>query len=120
MKKKISICFFAGICLLSMTVFLLQIGKQTHSKEKNAPEQMGMESEQTEALKESMAVSSETFYLDVVDDYIVVLKKDRVTVYFETNIRYRDLPDTIQAQIRDGMAFTSESELFDFLESYSS
>lgn len=120
MKKKISICFFVGICLLSMAVILLRIFDQTHLKEEHVPEQMGMENEQPETLKESMAVSSAAFYLDVVDDYIVVLEKDHVTVYFETNIRYRDLPDKVQTQIRQGMAFFSEAELFDFLESYSS
>lgn len=121
MKKKMSICFFMGAalgCLLPVFFILLyQTGNQTK------PEEISEEREdrhQAEEFYESMASGAPAFYLDVEDGYVIVLKSDHQTVYSETNIRYHSLPDIVQMQIIEGISFSSEAELFDFLESYSS
>ncbi len=120
MKKKISICFFAGILLLCLLSVLL-IDVYWDNKEKERAEQLVVQTEQTEELFESMAVvSNAAYYLEIQDGYVVVLESDHTTVYFETNIRYQMLPEEVKKQITEGVSFQNEAELFDFLESYSS
>lgn len=122
MKKKISICFFAGIIMLCLlSVLLVDIYFKNKEKEKERAGQLVVQTEQTEELFESMVVvSNAAFYLEIQDGYVVVLESDHTTVYCETNIRYQLLPEDVQKKITEGVSFQNEAELFDFLESYSS
>ncbi len=60
------------------------------------------------------------FYLQAVDDYVVVYLSDMQTVYLQTDIYMPDLPLEIQNQILDKKYFRDVTKLYNFLESYSS
>lgn len=60
------------------------------------------------------------FYLKVDEDKLVVLYGDRKTVYLETDIRIEDLSDKMDVGSLDGYSISSEQELFDLLEAFSS
>ncbi len=60
------------------------------------------------------------FYLMLVKNRVVVYEQDRTTVYLETRIDGRRLPDEIQKKILDGMCVDSYGELEKFLVSYGS
>lgn len=63
---------------------------------------------------------SESFYLAVADNEVVVYLEDRSTVYIYTGISLEELPETIQLQIMDMLFVPDEETLYDFLETYSS
>lgn len=60
------------------------------------------------------------FYLKVYEDKLVVLYGDKKTVYLETDISIEDLSAKIDVGSLDGYSISSEQELFDLLEAFSS
>lgn len=62
----------------------------------------------------------ESFYLMVVDNYVVVYLEDRETVYMDTDILLTELPEELQQEIIQVMFIPDEESLYNFLENYSS
>lgn len=63
---------------------------------------------------------SESFYLAVSDNEVVVYLEDRSTIYINTGILLEELPEQIQLQIMDMLFVPDEEALYDLLETYSS
>lgn len=63
---------------------------------------------------------SESFYLAVYDNEVIVYLEDRKTVYIETQIKLDSLPEELQRDIIQMMWIENEEKLYDFLENYSS
>lgn len=61
-----------------------------------------------------------SFYLMVEDNYVVVYLDDKTTLYMDTDISLKDLPEELQQQIIQVMFVPDEESLYDFLENYSS
>lgn len=77
--------------------------------------------EKAEDTVESMnSMPSETYYLKINGDYLAVYKGTSSTVYFETDLKPEDLPETLQKKLTSGLEFDSLEELYSFLENYSS
>ena len=63
---------------------------------------------------------SQSFYLMVRNNFVVVCLEDQRTVYMETGILLKDLPEQIQQDIIQILFIPDEESLYDFLENYSS
>lgn len=63
---------------------------------------------------------SNSFYLAVYDNEVLVYLEDKETVYIETDIMLEQLPEALQREIIDMLWIEDEEELYDFLEAYSS
>lgn len=63
---------------------------------------------------------TESFYLKVEDNNIVVYCDDEETVYMYTDISAQSLPEYLQGQVIMGMFMEDEAALYHFLETYSS
>lgn len=63
---------------------------------------------------------TETFYLKVENNNIVVYCDDLETVYMYTVISAMSLPEYIKTQVVAGMLIENEAALYQFLETYSS
>lgn len=63
---------------------------------------------------------SQSFYLMVRNNFIVVCLEDQKTIYMETGILLKDLPEQLQQDIIQIMLIPDEESLYDFLENYSS
>lgn len=61
-----------------------------------------------------------SFYLMVVDNYVVVYQEDMETVYMDTDILLTELPEELQQEIIQVMFIPDEESLYNFLENYSS
>ena len=55
-----------------------------------------------------------------VNGYIVVYLSDKSTPYEYTSIRFDELPERLQKEIRNGKYVESAEALYGFLENYSS
>lgn len=60
------------------------------------------------------------YYLMAQDNYVIVYLEDKLTVYMDTDICLKDLPDDMQQEIIQVMFMPDEASLYDFLENYSS
>lgn len=67
-----------------------------------------------------VVLPTDSFYLAVYDNKVVVLLDDKKTVYIETGIALEDLPKEQQEQIINMMWIENEAKLYDFLEANSS
>jgi hypothetical protein len=63
---------------------------------------------------------SESFYLAVKDNEVIVLLEDKQTVFINTGILLMELPEEIQLKVIDMFWIQDEQVLYNFLESYSS
>ncbi|MCD8216994.1 MAG: hypothetical protein LUD01_02935 [Clostridiales bacterium] len=82
----------------------------------------GTDADETADTVESMTdVSPETYYLKKKGSYLAVYQGESGEVYFDTGIRFDELPDALQQEAAgEGIAFEDLDELFGFLENYSS
>lgn len=60
------------------------------------------------------------YYLMGEDGYVNIYLADRKTIYEYTDIPLEILPSELQSEILEGKGISSEGELYDFLENYSS
>ena len=63
---------------------------------------------------------TESFYLRVEDNLVVVYCDDGKTVYLNTDISAQKLPEEVRHEIIMGMYVEDEAALYHFLETYSS
>ena len=71
-------------------------------------------------VRKSYEKEEEGFFLVNVDNTVVVYDKSLTHVYLETGIKTDELPWTVQREIMCMKYIDTESELYNFLESYSS
>lgn len=69
---------------------------------------------------DGQALKEDCYYLMEVNGYVVVYLSDKKTPYEYTDILYEELPDSLQDEIRNGKYIEDVSELYGFLENYSS
>lgn len=118
LKKMISICFLFVLMLAASLWIDQKIHKAfvTPEKVQCADTETG-----TEAVTASVPkLPDSKYYLKEQDGKIAVYLSDRNTLYFETSIRIEELSSEMKDKLFDGLSFSSEKELFEFLENYSS
>ena len=77
--------------------------------------------EKENELEESLNVVEPYQYLLLAEDgYVAVYHADGKTFFSSTDILLIKLPEDLQAEIQEGKYITSEEQLYNFLESYSS
>lgn len=99
---------------------------------RNLKQQLAAAEEQAELeeqarLEEELAVAAEgdasqaeQFYLLPLNGYVVVYLSDKTTVYEYTNIAMDHLPENVRTEVENGKGIATETELYGFLENYSS
>ncbi|MCD8149965.1 MAG: hypothetical protein LUE92_10475 [Clostridiales bacterium] len=82
----------------------------------------GNDADGTADTVESMTdVPPDTYYLKKKGSYLTVYQGESGEVYFNTGIRFDELPDALQEEAAgEGIAFDDLEGLFGFLENYSS
>lgn len=108
----------AGVLIGSYSLwnYSVQMREEMDAKEKQQTEQA-----KEEATRETGASKSAYEYVIVNENgYLTVYKKDLKTVYFNTDISYRELSTELQEKIDNGYPIQDTQELYDFLENYSS
>lgn len=128
MKKTTGICFFTGMIflLLILVVYLLSIQQNTGIGKENltaSTERISDENDTEQIVRSTEIIAicePYTYVIKQKNGVLVVYQSDGVTEFFETNIRIRDLDADMVKKIENGIFFSDDRELYDFLESYSS
>ena len=119
MKRTNSICIFLCIGLVALALNFFAIAKTSEKDQREAEEEDRM------LLTENSSIPSAS---ENQAKYMVLLENDTVVVYeivdwkkyLTTDIAKERLPEDVVEDLRDGMDFSSEKDLFAFLENYSS
>lgn len=119
MKKKYYVGFFAGMFLLAI---ILSVGYQLSYRHMINRQEAKSQPEKTtkSVTTKGGATKNEGYYICELHGYVVVYLYDKTTVYEVTNILFSDLPADIQKEVEQGKYVEKESELYGFLENYSS
>ena len=119
MKRTNSICIFLCIGLVALVLIFFAFAKISDKEEEQPVEEDRM------LLTENSSIPSAS---EQQAKYMVLLENDTVVVYeivdwkkyLTTDITKERLPEDVVEDLRDGMDFFSEKDLFAFLENYSS
>ena len=83
-------------------------------------QQKEQEEEQELAAESLNMVEPYQYVLIAEDGYVAVYKADGKTFFSSTDIQLSKLPQDLQEEILNGKYITSEEQLYNFLENYSS
>ena len=74
----------------------------------------------SETIKKYQNDNPYNYYMVLEDGYLIVYKQDKTTVFLETGIREDELDETDRAQLLQGVGVKNISELYRYLEGYTS
>lgn len=123
-KKRICI-FLALILVFAAGIILVRLAS---APEEDSQKEMVLIREDREGEEEDAASTlpasgenrEQRYYLVVEDGYLSVYYGADRTFYAYTDIRYDMLDEATRQQIQQGLSFTDERTLYDFLENHSS
>lgn len=124
MKSKISICFLT-IFIILLALFTIEkintqraadkaaITAQSKDRDKDAIDKKESLQTSNEAKNASYCIKNDSGMLSVYNG--AASEK-----YFDTGVYFEELPDEVKNKVTNGLYFFNETDLYDFLESYSS
>ena len=74
----------------------------------------------SETIKKYQNDNPYNYYMVLEDGYLIVYKQDKTTVFLETGIREDELDETDRAQLLQGVGVKNISELYRYLDGYTS
>lgn len=123
MRKTNSIRLFfvlsAVACCAAYSGGYYYVQSQTRPPQQTEPAEQET-AEETETIESGSIVLPYEFILKETDGFVVVYYADGETLYDNTAIKVESLPWKLQREIQEGKQISSEMELYNFLESYSS
>lgn len=119
MKRTNGICIFFGVCIVIIILFAVAMleHKSSESEENLEEERILLTQNETQP---SVNAATPKFMVLLEDDVIVVYEIVDWKKYLTTDIARETLPDAVVEDLRDGIDFFNEKELYSFLENYSS
>ena len=127
MKKTLSICIFCVILFMGFWIVWNILSSMEESIELESEKRVENSSKgfkQSENIPSSVETNKEvTYYKYMIyqdGERLTVYESDSITVFMETDILVDELPEDMREQLKLGVGISTEEELYDFLESYSS
>ncbi|MBR4026027.1 MAG: hypothetical protein IKJ01_00530 [Lachnospiraceae bacterium] len=120
MKRQISICIFLAIIVILLSLLFIKFNNTRIEYNKQQELLNTQNVQQQESIRISQPYTQYMFYILNENGQLVVYDTKTNNLYMETGIRTDYLPEEVQKEIKEGLFFQTESDLYDFLESYSS
>lgn len=129
MKSKISICFLTIVVILLALVIIEKINTQraadkaaiiAQSNENDKEENDKEEKNEKESLLTSNEAKNAKYCIKNDSGMLSVYNGTASEKYFDTGVYFEELPDEAKNKVTKGLYFFNETDLYDFLESYSS
>lgn len=124
MKSKISICFLTIVVILLALVMIEKINTQRAADKAAIIAQSNENDKEEKNEKESLLTSNEAKnarYCIINDSGMLSVYNGAASEkYFDTGVYFEELPEEVKNKVTNGLYFFNETDLYDFLESYSS
>lgn len=124
MKSKISICFLTIFIILLALFTIEKINTQRAADEAAITAQSKDMDKAANDKKESLQTSNEaknaSYCIKNDSGMLSVYNGAANEKYFDTGVYFEELPDEVKNKVTNGLYFFNETDLYDFLESYSS
>lgn len=124
MKSKISICFLTIFIILLALFTIEKINTQRAADKAAIIAQSKDKDNEANDKKESLQTSNEannaSYCIKNDSGMLSVYNGAANEKYFDTGVYFEELPDEVKNKVTNGLYFFNETDLYDFLESYSS
>lgn len=124
MKSKISICFLTIFIILLALFTIEKINTQRAADNAAITAQNKDMDKDANDKKESLQTSNEaknaSYCIKNNSGMLSVYNGAANEKYFDTGVYFEELPDEVKNKVTNGLYFFNETDLYDFLESYSS
>lgn len=124
MKSKISICFLTIVVILLALVMIEKINTQRAADKAAIIAQSNENDKEEKNEKESLLTSNEAknakYCIKNDSGMLSVYSATANEKYFDTGVYFEELPEEVKNKVTNGLYFFNETDLYDFLESYSS
>lgn len=124
MKSKIGICFLTIVIILLALVTIEKINTQRAADQAAITAQSKDMDKKASDKKESLQTSNEaknaSYCIKNDSGMLSVYNGAASEKYFDTGVYFEELPDEVKNKVTNGLYFFNETDLYDFLESYSS
>ena len=124
MKSKISICFLTIVVILLALVMIEKINTQKAADKAAIIAQSNENDKEEKNKKESLLTSNEAknvkYCIKNDSGMLSVYNGSASEKYFDTGVYFEELPEDVKNKVTNGLYFFNETDLYDFLESYSS
>ena len=129
MKSKIGICFLTIVIILLALVTIEKINTQraadnaaiiAQSKDKDKDAKYKEEKDKKESLQTSNEAKNARYCIINDSGMLSVYNGAASEKYFDTGVYFEELPEEVKNKVTTGLYFFNETDLYDFLESYSS
>lgn len=118
MKRQVSVSIFLAIIVIALSWLYIKYNNETYSEENVITTENNISKEQSVTISQEYITCP--FYIKEKDGRLIVYESKSKQIYMETSIEITTLPLEMIEKLETGIFFESESELYDFLESYSS
>ena len=118
MKRQVSVSIFLAIVLISLAWLYIKFSNETSPKENVITTENDVSKESSVPM--SQEYISCKYYLKDEQGKLVVYENKNHEIYMETSIEIELLPESLKEELKTGVFFQTDAELYDFLESYSS
>lgn len=124
MKSKIGICFLTIVIILLGLVTIEKINTQRAADKAAAIAQSKDKDNEANDQKTSLQTSNEaknaSYCIKNDSGMLSVYNGSASEKYFDTGVYFEELPEEVKNKVTNGLYFFNETDLYDFLESYSS
>ena len=129
MKSKIGICFLTIVIILLALVTIEKFNTQraadnaaiiAQSKDKDKDAKYKEEKDKKESLQTSNEAKNARYCIINDSGMLSVYNGAASEKYFDTGVYFEELPEEVKNKVTNGLYFFNETDLYDFLESYSS
>ena len=129
MKSKIGICFLTIVIILLALVTIEKINTQraadnaaiiAQSKDTDKDAKYKEEKDKKESLQTSNEAKNARYCIINDSGMLSVYNGAASEKYFDTGVYFEVLPEEVKNKVTNGLYFFNETDLYDFLESYSS
>lgn len=124
MKSKIGICFLTIVIILLALVTIEKINTQRAADQAAITAQNKDMDKDANDKKQSLQTSNEaknaSYCIKNDSGMLSVYNGAASEKYFDTGVYFEELPEEVKNKVTNGLYFFNETDLYDFLESYSS
>ena len=124
MKSKIGICFLTIFIILLALFTIEKINTQRAADQAAITAQIKDMDKDANDKKDSLQTSNEAKnarYCIINDSGMLSVYNGAASEkYFDTGVYFEELPEEVKNKVTNGLYFFNETDLYDFLESYSS
>lgn len=118
MKRQVSVSIFLSILVIILALMYIKFSNETRIEENIITTENNVSNDPSVTISQEYVYYM--YYIKVVDGRLVVFENKNQSIFMETSIEFSTLSKELQEKIENGIFFQTESQLYDFLESYSS